>query len=767
MFSFLGLSSNGPPPPRESATALRVAGRSAQSLKTGGYTALEAIHAGYAMADITAAGYTAEDFNSSLREAVAEWKTNRSAALQRFGPIATWNVSEVTSMQALFRNDASFNEDLSAWDVRQVRDMRQMFEGAAAFQPQCLVRWDVSPDADVTGMFSHPVSPGASMVLLPWLQGRDALAGGTDRTVTEAASVAREDAARGDASPVDADEADDDVDHRGELEATEASVEEADDGTSPLEDAELHLVRRFDAAMHLCGHEEDAQAALEEYTAAAAADAAARRTDDVSAAEMHRHLLPISGASPTDGTATTAINVTHLRAAVSFAEARQRQLRDQLQAQYAAIVAFQSQHLTLNQQYAALTATLAAQQVTQAQERQQPAALQRDHRALEGSVQEMDQHQRALEATIDRHESELTERRAAAATAATQLPPSPLILLPLPLPLTQRPQHHPTEVELLAQYAVYGRRIHNFLRNVTAAPLGPESLGDAAVVASYLPQLLAAVWRLADERVQLFLLQTLQVTFGVSSSAAASFLLSDRSSTRPPMDHATNAAFRDCVTYLQRRGVEDLLATVAQEVASSVRPSSAIDHDVDTWMVAHLLRSPEALWLHQIVETLRARSGPFSPMSSALEGVVSLYTSFVRWILLSRCREPHRAKLLPAMGTELPHVTSALDVHARVAAGTLGLVNGSDLVAGLAEGRPDRDPRTVPAKAFVTMPALWLTETETETATETATERPPCCTYVVVGDAELDELQRFVASYVPQRVAQLQAVLCAMEEEDL
>eukprot|EP01033_Poteriospumella_lacustris_P015060 gene15060-10775_t len=627
MLSVLGLSSKDPPPPRENAKELRVTGRSTKSLrtagygvtelKTGGYTALEAIHAGYDMADITAAGYTAEDFNSSLREAVAEWKTHRTAAIER--------------------------------------------------------------------------------------------------TVTEAASVVREDAALGDASPVDADEADDDVNHRGEVEATEVSVEEADDGTSPLEDAELYLVRRFDAAMHLCGREEDTQAALEKYTAATAtataADAAARRIDDVSAAEMHRHLLPISGASPNDGTATTAIHVTHLRAAVSFAEARQHQLRDQLQA----IVAFQSQHQTRTQQHAALTATFAAQQETPAHERQQPAALQRHHRALQGS-------------------------------------------------------HHPTEVELLAQYAMDGRRVHNFLRHVTAAPLGRESLGDAAVVASYLPQLLAALWRRAEERVQLFLLQTLQVTFRLSSSAAASFLLSDGSPTRPPMDHATNAAFRDCVTYLQRRGVEDLLATVAQEVASSVRPSSAIDHDVDTLMVAHLLRSPEALWLHQIVETLRARSGPFSPMSSALDGVVSMYKSFVRWILLSRCREPHRAKLLPAMGTELPHVTSALDVHARVAAGTLGLVNGSVPGAG-AEGRPDRDPRTVPAKAFVTMPALWLTETETETATdtetETATERPPCSTYVVVGDAEIDELQRFVASYVPQRLAQLEAALRAMNEEDL
>ena len=59
------------------------------------------------------------------------------------GAMGTWDVSAVTDMSAVFKDAASFNEDISDWKVSGVTDMSQMFEGAKAFS-QPLAKWDVS-----------------------------------------------------------------------------------------------------------------------------------------------------------------------------------------------------------------------------------------------------------------------------------------------------------------------------------------------------------------------------------------------------------------------------------------------------------------------------------------------------------------------------------------------------------------------------------------------------------------------------------------------
>jgi len=49
--------------------------------------------------------------------AVEEWCEDPAAAKAKYGPIASWNTSAVTSMVDLFCGKANFNEDISRWNV--------------------------------------------------------------------------------------------------------------------------------------------------------------------------------------------------------------------------------------------------------------------------------------------------------------------------------------------------------------------------------------------------------------------------------------------------------------------------------------------------------------------------------------------------------------------------------------------------------------------------------------------------------------------------
>ena len=92
------------------------------------------------------------DHDGGIRTAVGAWLADPAEAKARYGPIASWDVSEVTDLSWLFRRATSFNGDLSRWNVSNVEDMDSMFDGATSFNGD-LSSWNVSNVEDMNCMF--------------------------------------------------------------------------------------------------------------------------------------------------------------------------------------------------------------------------------------------------------------------------------------------------------------------------------------------------------------------------------------------------------------------------------------------------------------------------------------------------------------------------------------------------------------------------------------------------------------------------------------
>ena len=65
---------------------------------------------------------------------------------------ASWNTSNVTYMNDMFRDATVFNQNIGSWDTSNVTDMASMFEDAAAFN-QNIGNWDTSKVTDMNKMF--------------------------------------------------------------------------------------------------------------------------------------------------------------------------------------------------------------------------------------------------------------------------------------------------------------------------------------------------------------------------------------------------------------------------------------------------------------------------------------------------------------------------------------------------------------------------------------------------------------------------------------
>ena len=95
--------------------------------------------------------------NDTLREAVSLWIRNRDQAIEEYGDINTWNVSQVTDMNNLFYDRSDFNDDISNWDVGNVTNMQQMFYLASSFN-QPIGRWNVRKVTNMKEMFCHAIA---------------------------------------------------------------------------------------------------------------------------------------------------------------------------------------------------------------------------------------------------------------------------------------------------------------------------------------------------------------------------------------------------------------------------------------------------------------------------------------------------------------------------------------------------------------------------------------------------------------------------------
>jgi len=68
------------------------------------------------------------------------------------GNVSMWNVSMVADMRNMFSNTRKFNGDISRWDVSRVDEMRSMFSTTGAFNAD-ISKWDVSKVTDMERMF--------------------------------------------------------------------------------------------------------------------------------------------------------------------------------------------------------------------------------------------------------------------------------------------------------------------------------------------------------------------------------------------------------------------------------------------------------------------------------------------------------------------------------------------------------------------------------------------------------------------------------------
>ena len=80
--------------------------------------------------DGIACRWDGQRLEGGIYTAVEAWCANRAAAKAQYGPIASWNTSEITDMKYLFYGKAGFNEDISRWDVSNVTSLSCTFSNA-------------------------------------------------------------------------------------------------------------------------------------------------------------------------------------------------------------------------------------------------------------------------------------------------------------------------------------------------------------------------------------------------------------------------------------------------------------------------------------------------------------------------------------------------------------------------------------------------------------------------------------------------------------
>ena len=97
------------------------------------------------------------DHNGGIRTAVGAWFAHPAAAKAKYGPIASWDTSEITDMHSVFEDNEDFNEDISRWNVSNVVNMSDTFGDATSFNGD-LSCWDVGQVESMMYMFCGATS---------------------------------------------------------------------------------------------------------------------------------------------------------------------------------------------------------------------------------------------------------------------------------------------------------------------------------------------------------------------------------------------------------------------------------------------------------------------------------------------------------------------------------------------------------------------------------------------------------------------------------
>ena len=93
------------------------------------------------------------DGKSIIQKAVDDWfDGDREAVIAKYGDISEWDVSEVETMQGLFKNRTSV-PSLAKWDVSRVSNMVSMFEDSDFNED--VRHWDVRKVTDFSSMFKN------------------------------------------------------------------------------------------------------------------------------------------------------------------------------------------------------------------------------------------------------------------------------------------------------------------------------------------------------------------------------------------------------------------------------------------------------------------------------------------------------------------------------------------------------------------------------------------------------------------------------------
>ena len=94
--------------------------------------------------------------DSNFRNVAEDWCTDSTLTEEKYGPISTWNVSQVTYFTNVFRDcryDLTDDVDLNEWDVSNATTMSGTFSNVK-FNP-IVSNWDVSRVMSMSSMFSH------------------------------------------------------------------------------------------------------------------------------------------------------------------------------------------------------------------------------------------------------------------------------------------------------------------------------------------------------------------------------------------------------------------------------------------------------------------------------------------------------------------------------------------------------------------------------------------------------------------------------------